>query len=285
MQDPYDLHMWQRVRRASIALMVLCIVGFVGTLVWHGFGGDSDKYGRMAVPGSGTVTLPEGEVEIHFAVRLATNGSGGALTVPSLQFSMEAPEGARDPVVTEDIGGTVIVNTAAHVRVWKLQVTDAGDYSVTTDGRVGGYIDPQLTFGRESWMPAWPAVVFAVVFVVALGLLLVVGRGSEPGRRCVVPTQGRFGDGPLRVAVLRDAEHQHPGAGAGPAGPDSAADRPAQVGRTVRRRVRSREGPARWMKLDLLPDEPRKASGQLDAQNSKTSRAGVRPRAPRRSPR
>jgi hypothetical protein len=174
--------MWKRVLGASIALMVLCIVGFVGTLVWHSFGGDYDKYGRMAVPGSGTVTLPEGEVEIHFATRLATNGSGGALTVPSLQFSMEAPEGARDPVVTEDSGGTVVVNTAAHVRVWKLQVTDAGDYSVTTDGQVGGYIDPQLTFGRRSWMPAWPAAVFALVFVVALGLLLVAAAAAaSPG--------------------------------------------------------------------------------------------------------
>jgi hypothetical protein len=146
--------MWKRVLGAAIALMVLCIVGFVGSLVWHSFGGDYDKYGRIAVPGSGTVTLPQGEVEIHYATRLATNGSGGALTVPSLRFSLDGPDGTRDPVVTEDGGGTVVVNTKAHVRVWKLQVTDAGDYAVTTDGDVGGFIDPQLTFGQESWMPA-----------------------------------------------------------------------------------------------------------------------------------
>ncbi len=173
--------MWKRVLGASIALMVLCIVGFVGTLVWHSFGGDYDKYGRISVPGSATLTLPEGEVEIHYATRLATNGSGGALTVPSLRFSMEAPDGARDPVVTEDSGGTVVVNTAAHVRVWKLRVTDAGDYSVTTDGDVGGFIDPQLTFGRESWMPAWPAAVFALVFVVALGLVVVAVAAASHG--------------------------------------------------------------------------------------------------------
>jgi hypothetical protein len=187
--------MWRRVMGASVALMVLCIVGFVGTLVWHGFGGDHDKYGRISIPGSGTVTLPEGDVEIHYATRLATNGSGGALNVPSLQFSMEAPDGARDPVVTEDIGGTVVVNTAAHVRVWRLQVTDTGDYAVTTDGDVGGFIDPQLTFGRASWMPAWPAAVFALVFVVALGLLLVSavaakqgGRGSSSGTQAAPAT-------------------------------------------------------------------------------------------------
>ena len=179
--------MWRWVRRASVALMLLSVVGFVGTLVWHGFGGDSDKYGRIDVPGSGTVTLPRGEVDIHYAVRLATNGGGGALTVPDLSFSMEAPEGARDPVVTEDIGGTVTVNSSSHVRIWKLQVADAGDYSVTTQGDVQGFIAPQLTFGRGSPMPLWPAVVFAVLFVVSLGLLLVSAvagsHGGASGRR------------------------------------------------------------------------------------------------------
>jgi hypothetical protein len=171
--------MWKRVLGASVALMVLCIIGFIGTLVWHGFGGDYDKYGRIDIPGSGSVTLPTGEVEMHFATRLATNGGGGgALTVPSLRFSMESPDGAVDPVVTEDGGGTVIVNSAAHVRVWKLQVKDAGDYSVTTDGDVGGFIAPQLTFGQRSRVPVWPAIVFAVGFVVALGLLLVAGLAA-----------------------------------------------------------------------------------------------------------
>lgn len=187
--------MWRRVVAASVALMVLCIVGFVGTLVWHGFGGDHDKYGRVDVPGSGTVTLPAGDVEIHFATRLATNGSGGALTVPSLRFSMDVPDGARDPVVTEDGGGTVVVNTAAHVRVWKLKVLDAGDYSVTTEGEVGGYIAPQLTFGRESWVPVWPAVVFALGFVVALGLLLVAAahRGGSSSRPATAATPVPYG--------------------------------------------------------------------------------------------
>ncbi len=165
--------MWRWVRRASIALMLLSVVGFVGTLVWHGFGGDSDKYGRIGVPGSGTVTLPAGEVDVHYAVQLATNGGGGALTVPNLSFSMTAPEGARDPTVTQDMGGTVTVNSSSRVRIWKLQVSDPGDYSVTTEGDVQGFIAPQLTFGQGSPVPLWPAVVFAVLFVVALALLLV----------------------------------------------------------------------------------------------------------------
>jgi hypothetical protein len=180
--------MWRWVRRASIVVMLLSVVGFVGTLVWHGFGGDSDKYGRIDIPGSGTVTLPAGEVDIHYAVRLATNGGGGALTVPNLSFSMTAPEGARDPVVTEDIGGTVTVNSSSRVRIWKLQVSDPGDYSVTTEGEVQGFIAPQLTFGQGSPVPVWPSFVFAILFVVALGLLLVsVVAGRDGGGAGIQP--------------------------------------------------------------------------------------------------
>jgi hypothetical protein len=191
--------MWRLVLRASVGLMVLCILGFVGTLVWHGFGGDHDKYGRVDIPGSGTVTLPAGEVDIHYAVRLATNGSGGALTVPRLRFSMEAPEGARDPVVTEDGGGTVTVNSSSHVRVWKLQVADPGDYSVTTDGDVNGFIEPQLTFGVGSPAPVWPAGVFALLFVVALGLVLVAAHAKSQGSG--PSTSPRSGPEPARPAA------------------------------------------------------------------------------------
>ena len=205
--------MWRGVLRASAGLMVLCVLGFAGTLVWHGFGGDHDKYGRIGIPGSGTVTLPAGEVEIHYAVRLATNGGGGALTVPSLRFSMEAPEGARDPVITQDGGGTVTVNSSSHVRVWRMQVADAGDYSVTADGDVDGFIEPQLTFGVGSPAPAWPAAVFALLFVVALGLLLVAAHarsrigGSSSSPRSV-PTPAAPGSPPYGAPSTTTPEQE-----------------------------------------------------------------------------
>jgi len=162
----------------AVAVMVLCVVGGIGTAVWHSFGGDYDKYGRVDVPGSGTVTLPRGQVDISYAIRLATNGGGGALTVPDLSFTMESPDGVRDPVVTEDIGGSVSVNSAAHVRVWKLQVKDPGAYHVTTDGDVGGYIAPQLTFGSGSRVPLWPLAVFALVLVIMLGVAVVATHSA-----------------------------------------------------------------------------------------------------------
>ena len=167
--------------------MVLCVVGGIGAIVWHSLGGDYDKYGRVDVPGSGTVTLPRGQVNICYAVRLATNGGGGALTVPVLRFSMDSPEGARDPVVTEDVGGTVSVNSAAHVRVWRLQVKDPGRYHVTTDGDVGGYIAPQLTFGSGSRVPLWPVAVFGLLSVVMLGVAMVATHAARPNSPGALP--------------------------------------------------------------------------------------------------
>jgi hypothetical protein len=99
-------------------------------------------------------------------------------------------------VVTEDRGGSVIVNSAAHVRIWKVRVQDAGDYSVTTDGDVGGYIAPQLTFGQRSPVPAWPAAVFALVFVVALALVVVAaaaGKGGASSRSHAAPATVPYG--------------------------------------------------------------------------------------------
>jgi hypothetical protein len=176
--------MWRRVVIASTALVVVCLLGFVGSLVWHAFGSDYDKYGRIDIPGSGTVALPAGEVDVDYAVRLATNGGGGALTVPDLHFTMSAPDGVRDPVVTNAVGGTVTVNSASHVRVWKVRVVDAGDYAITTDGDVGGFIEPQLTFGEPSSVPLWPTFVFGALFFVFLGLLLVASHAQgRPGRQ------------------------------------------------------------------------------------------------------
>lgn len=175
--------MWRWVRLAAVGLLVLSIAGFIGTLVWHGFGGDSDKYGAIGIPGQGTVTLPAGEVEVHFAVEQATNGGGGSLNVPDLSFSLTSPQGAVDPTVSEDIGGTVTINSSSHVRVWTMQVVDPGVYSVTTDGDVQGYISPRLTFGQASPVPAWPAGAFAALFVVAIGLLIVSAVAGRPDRQ------------------------------------------------------------------------------------------------------
>jgi hypothetical protein len=185
--------MWKRVLGASIALMVLSIVGFVGTILWHSFGGDYDKYGRVDIPGSATLTLPRGRIDINYSIRLATNGGGGAISVPNLHFDMDLPDGVRDPVVTNSDGGSVSVNSAAHVRVWRVEILDPGTYTVNATGDVDGYIEPQLAFGVGSRVPAWPIAVAVVLFFVSLGLMLVASQAAQH--------EGRPGGRPERVRM------------------------------------------------------------------------------------
>jgi hypothetical protein len=60
------------------------------------------------------------------------------------------PEGIPEPQVTESFGATTTVNNDAHIRVWLAQIPADGTYDITTDGKVNGYINPQLAFGRDS---------------------------------------------------------------------------------------------------------------------------------------
>ncbi|WP_347403854.1 SHOCT domain-containing protein [Mycobacterium sp. 236(2023)] len=46
------------------------------------------------------------------------------------------------------------MNNDVRVRVWTLQIAEAGVYDIETGGTVDGYINPQLAFGRDT-SPAW----------------------------------------------------------------------------------------------------------------------------------
>jgi hypothetical protein len=177
----------RRTVAVGVVAMVACVVVFVGTLVWRGFSGDYDKYGAVELPGSGTVALPAGEVDIVFEVHFATNGSGGAITVPALSFDLVPPDGVADPSVEEDYGTSVSVNNVGHIRVWRMQVPAAGTYTVTADGDVGGYIAPRLTFGAGSTVPTWPIFASAALFFVALALTLVGGLATGHRRTSLAP--------------------------------------------------------------------------------------------------
>ena len=171
--------MWRRVTGISVTVLVLSVLGFIGGISWHALGGDYAKYGRVDIPGSGTVQLPEGRVDVAYDVQLPTSDSGGYLTVPRLSFDIEPPDGKTYPDVHEDWGSSISVNNDSHERVWRMQVPKAGAYSVTTDGDVGGFIDPQLAFGTSSTAPTWPIFVCAALFFVSLGLLVVSGIAAN----------------------------------------------------------------------------------------------------------
>lgn len=155
----------------SIVTLVAAGIGFFVMLMLNAFVLDEfDAYGEVAIPGTGTVALPAGEVTINF--HTLTTGSDGGLPVPRLGLQITPPDGVADPVITESVGGTTTVNNDARVRVWVAQVAEEASYEIVTDGEVNGYISPRLAFGHGSAY-GWVVWAFGGLFVVA-ALLLVV---------------------------------------------------------------------------------------------------------------
>jgi hypothetical protein len=167
----------------AVVSLIVGLVGFVVTMIMNAFVFDEfDAYGEVPIPGRGSIELPAGEVNISFHT-LITGGGGTGLPVPPLGLTFEPPEGVAQPVVTEDWSGTTTVNNDARVRVWVAQITTPGTYGIVTDGTVGGYINPQLAFGRDSssgWLP-WA---FGALFVLGLiGLFVGITWSARVARR------------------------------------------------------------------------------------------------------
>jgi hypothetical protein len=159
----------------AIVLMVGGIIGFVGTLTLNAFVLDKfNAYGEVAIPGSGTIHLPAGEATISFHTVTVGTVSGGGLPVPQLGVDIDPPQGVAQPKLTENYGGTTTVNNDAHRRVWLMQVPTEGDYKITTEGQVNGFISPQLAFGHGGTASSGKLVwIFVGLFVV--GLLGTIG--------------------------------------------------------------------------------------------------------------
>jgi hypothetical protein len=162
--------------------MVVAVPGFIVVLVLNAFFlDDYDAYGEVSIPGSGSVHLPRGEVNVSFHTLVVGSPNGG-LPVPPLGITFTPPDGVAQPVVTENIGSTTTVNNDAHVRVWTAQIPAEGTYNITTDGQVNGFINPRLAFGHSSsyGFLVW---VFVGMFVVGLVGAIVSGMWLSRSRR------------------------------------------------------------------------------------------------------
>jgi hypothetical protein len=167
----------------AIAMLVVSVIGFITALVLNAFFLDKyDAYGEVPIPGSGRLHLPAGEVTVSLRTVLLGDLNGG-LPVPPLGVTIVPPDGVAQPVVTESIGSTTSVNNDAHVRVWVAQIATEGDYNVTTDGQVNGYVNPRLAFGHKSSY-GYLVWVFVALFAVGLAdLALSIWWLARPRRR------------------------------------------------------------------------------------------------------
>lgn len=170
----------------AVVLMVVSVGGFIVALVLNTFFLDKyNAYGEVAIPGSGSLSLPAGEVTVSLHTVVVGSPNGG-LPVPPLGITIAPPEGVAQPAVSESIGSTTTVNNDAHVRVWVAQIPVSGTYNITTDGQVNGYINPRLAFGHKSsyGFLVW---LFVALFVVGLVDSILSGMWlSRTRRRAVV---------------------------------------------------------------------------------------------------
>ena len=178
----------------AVVLMLVGSVGFVATLMLNAFVLDKyNAYGEVPIPGSGTLHLPAGEVTVSLHTQVISSPNGTGLPVPRLDLTVVPPQGVADPKVTESFGSTTTINNDAHRRVWLMQVRTEGDYQISTDGQVGGFISPQLAFGTTS---SHHSLVWVFVVLFAVGVLDLI---------CAMWWSARRRRRPHRVATQQPA--------------------------------------------------------------------------------
>jgi hypothetical protein len=178
-------------RVVMIVLGVLAALSVAGLITTAVLGVASEKYGaygEVAIPGSGQLYLPIGEVVISFVA----DDDGPGLTVPQLNVDITPPPGAPDPTVIEDLGSTVSVDGETHRRVWFMRVAAEGGYRVVTGGQVSGFAEPRLAFGPTISVegPLW---VFAAVSIVSVDLAIAAWWFGRRRTESANP-QGRIDD-------------------------------------------------------------------------------------------
>lgn len=135
---------------SGIVMMAVGGVGFILVMVLNAFVLDEfDAYGEVPIPGSGQVQLPAGQAQISFHTSVTGSPSSG-FPLPVLKLSIVPPDGVADPVLTENHGTLTTINSDTHIRIWTAEIPAAGTYQIRTDGQMNGYINPRLSFGRES---------------------------------------------------------------------------------------------------------------------------------------
>ena len=174
---------------SAIVTVAVGAIGFVVMLALNAFVLDEfNEYGEIPIPGSGKLHLPAGEVTINFHT-VVTGSSSSNFPIPPLTVGITPPDGVPDPVLTESGRSMTTVNSDVRVQIWVAQIPADGVYGIETDGRVDGYINPQLAFGRDG-AKEWLLFVFGGLFVVGIAGLTFAQSWSRRVRRKAQPLRG-----------------------------------------------------------------------------------------------
>ena len=112
-----------------------------------------NTYGEVPVPGTKTLHLSQGRVEISFDAAESPQDCDGqgfcgwGLPMPDLSLTITPPAGVAEPIVNEKAGPLSNIYGVVHQQVWSAQILQTGDYTIAIDGNVNGFLRPQLAFG------------------------------------------------------------------------------------------------------------------------------------------
>lgn len=163
-----------------IGFFVLLFVGLFGGI------GETDRFGRVPVPGAAALELPAGRVSVFYE-----EGTSSRPDPPGgLDYTVR-PAGGGPALETEGRGTfneRVSEGGSSRVKYDRVDVPAAGSYVVGTrvSGRTGP--EPALTFGEALGRSAfehvpkvlWGVVVLGIAAAIALGTLLLSRlRGSD----------------------------------------------------------------------------------------------------------
>ena len=152
---------------AGLLVIALAAWGMLPFLVFKA------SYGEVPIPGSATVHLPAGEVDVS----LRASGPAADAPLPPLSFDISGPGGTTQPDVIEsprwkyaDTQDTMLI------RVWVVRIAQEADYHVEVGGEVYRPYQQHLAFGRPVWNEALEtlAILGALMWVLPVSLAFVL---------------------------------------------------------------------------------------------------------------
>jgi hypothetical protein len=180
--------------RLGIFLLVTLILGVIGGILESNLvqGDYKSKYGTVRVPGSKVIQLPSGTIDVAYAVFLqgAGNETPDVPIPKNLGLDVKPVDsGVAAPAITRDVGfsaNSSAGNTNTDIRIWKVDVSDGGDYRVTATGGASQLINQTLELGTGPavpigyvWLGAGVAGLLTAIFWTQIAGLYRRLRGSE----------------------------------------------------------------------------------------------------------
>lgn len=132
------------------AVAVAAVLAGLAVYIALGFlGGNTDRDGRVAVPGSATLDLEPGEVDLFYAEDVSLGEDEDLAPPGDLEVRILAPDG--EPIEIESRSGQQVSGSSGTATlIGSIDVTAAGPHEITTrSATAAARSDPEVTLGES----------------------------------------------------------------------------------------------------------------------------------------